>query len=117
MLLVGILRDYYVAWPERILRPVQFVRGIVTASPWVVNTIGIGRDLGAAAARVQGTGSGARARSQGQVRAGCRDRDTATSWVRLRSGLGFQLQGHGQSGPMRPCTGKTSVRLGGHGLG
>ncbi len=58
MLLLGILRDYYVAWPERILRPVQFIRGIVTASPWVINTIAIGRDLGATADQGLGPGPG-----------------------------------------------------------
>ena len=42
-----ILRDYYTAWPERILRPVQFIKAILAAAPWTVNTIAIGRDLGA----------------------------------------------------------------------
>ena len=61
-----ILRDYYVAWPERILRPVQFIRAILTAAPWTVNTIAIGRDLGAVLC-------------QGQ-------------WVRVRVGVGVGVR-------------------------
>jgi len=45
-LMLGALRDFHLAWPERILRPVQYVRGIVTASPWIVNTVAISRELG-----------------------------------------------------------------------
>ena len=44
--LLGVLREFNLAWPERILRPVQWARSIVEASPWVVNTIAISRDLG-----------------------------------------------------------------------
>jgi len=44
--MLGALRDFHLAWPERILRPVQYVRGIVTASPWIVNTVAISRELG-----------------------------------------------------------------------
>lgn len=46
LLLLGVLRDFHLAWPERILRPLQYVRAVVTASPWVVNTVAISRELG-----------------------------------------------------------------------
>ena len=45
--LISIMRDFQLAWPERILRPVQFIKAIVTASPWMFSTVAIARDLGA----------------------------------------------------------------------
>ncbi len=44
--LLGVLREFNCAWQERILRPVQCVRGIVEASPWIVNAIALSRDVG-----------------------------------------------------------------------
>jgi len=44
--LLGVLREFNCAWQERILRPVQCVRGIVEASPWIVNAIALSRDIG-----------------------------------------------------------------------
>ena len=44
--LLGVLREINLAWPERIVAPVQFVRGLVEASPWIVNSIALSRDLG-----------------------------------------------------------------------
>ena len=44
--LLDVLWEFNLAWPERILHPVQFVRGIAEASPWIVNTIALSRDLG-----------------------------------------------------------------------
>ena len=44
--IVGVLREAHLAWPERILAPLQYVRGIVTASPWIVNTVALSREVG-----------------------------------------------------------------------
>ena len=45
--LFAIVREFQLSWPERILRPVQWAKGLVTAWPWIVNTVELGRDLGA----------------------------------------------------------------------